>query len=311
MPPDSLAIFEVPRFLVDPALRSLRGANTLLDRVFYDVGVLEHALSERGEAGARDLNLSARTNPEGCLLLIDPGRSPCIRRFDRVDEFIAWSAIAGNEVTAVTITGVGSSALGSAALGWNAALALGKPVAAIVPGYGLADVLAQGLGGWFGFEMHNSLASFTQNMLAAAAPGAARIGHGLLATIPGHPARQGGTPVFVTGSAASDVLHALLRHVPAISLTIGHSKGALAIGNALGSLDAAILSRMHIMTFGCPIAELPGVSTYDQFLGDADALGWLNAAGHLPERWIATDHSTNTQIPLSIGVETLVRQSMI
>jgi hypothetical protein len=31
----------------------------------------------------------------------------------------------------------------------------GKPVAAIVPGYGLAGVVQQALGGWFGFEMYS------------------------------------------------------------------------------------------------------------------------------------------------------------
>jgi hypothetical protein len=36
-------------------------------------------------------------------------------------------------------------------------VALGEPVVAIVPGYGLADVVPQALGGWFGFEMSLAL----------------------------------------------------------------------------------------------------------------------------------------------------------
>jgi hypothetical protein len=45
------------------------------------------------------------------------------------------------DVDIATITGVGSSALGSAALAWDISAALEKPVLAIVPGYGVADVL--------------------------------------------------------------------------------------------------------------------------------------------------------------------------
>jgi hypothetical protein len=49
------------------------------------------------------------------------------------------------DVDIATITGVGSSALGSAALAWNISVALEKQVLAIAPGYGVADVVVQGL----------------------------------------------------------------------------------------------------------------------------------------------------------------------
>jgi hypothetical protein len=42
---------------------------------------------------------------------------------------------------------VGSSSLGSAALAWDISIALRKSVLAIVPGYGMADVILQALGG--------------------------------------------------------------------------------------------------------------------------------------------------------------------
>jgi hypothetical protein len=319
---DDLAAFETPRYLVDPALRSLRGANTFLDRLFYDVGVLARELRRRGEgittndgptygrldrADVDRLDLGALYNPEGCILVIDPSASPSIRRFDRVDEFVAWATIEANTVTAVTISGAGSSALGSAALAWNVSAALGQRVAAIVPGYGLADFVGQAMGAWFGFEAHNWLASLTQKQLATTFPGTARIGHSLLATIPDHPARRTGVPVFVTGSAASDVLHALLHQMPAISVLIGHSKGALAIGNALRSLSPDVTRRMMVATFGCPIGESVPVGRYVQFLGKFDLLGQLNSWGNKPDQWIATDHSTNSMIPLSIIVANLTR----
>lgn len=51
---------------------------------------------------------------------------------------------------ALAIAGVGSSALGAAAFARNVADGLGEPVAAVVSGYGLADVLTEALGGFFG-----------------------------------------------------------------------------------------------------------------------------------------------------------------
>ena len=93
------------------------------------------------------------------------------------------------DVDIATITGVGSSALGSAALAWDISVALKKPVLAIVPGYGVADVVLQGLGGWFAFGLHDFLSSKTliQTGLATAAPETARIGRELAASTPQEP----------------------------------------------------------------------------------------------------------------------------
>jgi|SRR6516164_2007072 len=55
------------------------------------------------------------------------------------------TAPASEPIRVVTVTGVGSSALGSVAFAWNVSETLHEPVAAIVPGYGLADVVPQGL----------------------------------------------------------------------------------------------------------------------------------------------------------------------
>ncbi len=62
----------------------------------------------------------------------------------------------------MSITGVGSSALGSVAFAWNLSVALGRPVAAIVPGYGVADVVQQALGGWYGFGLTAWIKKMTQ-----------------------------------------------------------------------------------------------------------------------------------------------------
>jgi hypothetical protein len=308
VPLPSLASFEVPRTLIEPALRALRLSNTALDAMFYDVGVLSAELLLRGEvvttqaskAGSARIDLGALANPEGCILVVDAGQSPYVTRFDRVDEFLAWANGAGADVQALTVTGVGSSALGSAAFAWNASMALGGRVAAIVPGYGVADALGQALGGWFGFGLREWVGQLAQTVLAHGAPHTARIGHELLASTPENATLDDAAPQFQTGSAASDVLHAVLRHGTNIRVVIGHSKGGLAIGNALLSLDASITGRLSVLTYGCPIAEDVKAKQYVQFLGMFDELGLMNAWGNRPDWWPVTHHSTNTMIPFSM-----------
>ena len=137
------------------------------------------------------------------------------------------------------MTGVGSSALGSVAFAWNISTALDEPVTAIVPGYGVADVIQQGLGGWFGFGLHNWWVKQTaQEMLAQIAPKTAHIGRELLKTTPGHIEASTGAPVFRHGSGSSDVLHAVLKDAPNLNRVVGHSKGALVIENAIHGLHA-------------------------------------------------------------------------
>jgi len=327
----SLSLFEIPPFLVEPALRMFRLSNAALDSWFYDTGVLMTELLWRGEfvstnlpalavAESRSkpaapihgpsfsvLNLGALSNPEGCILVVDSARAPFIQRFDRVDTFLDWLKSTGSDVEAVTITGVGSSALGSAAFAWNASMALGQRVAAIVPGYGVADVIYQGLGGWYGFGVVGWLEALTHKLVAVAAPWAAHIGHGLVQTSPEKAQGQDPGQPFLTGNPASDILHALLKNAPQISTLLGHSKGALVIENALRALEKDVTSRLFVTTFGCPIDESPPVARYVQFLGSFDALGWSNSWGHRAEISIPTHHSTNTSIPYSMPVAILSR----
>ena len=130
-----------------------------------------------------------------------------------------------DQLQTVTVTGVGSSALGSAAFAWNVSEALAEPVAAIVPGYGLADLVPQALGGWFGFVLHDAVQSSTQRILAAFMPGLARVGRKLLASSPDcEKSPVTGAPVFRHGSAESDILHAILGHARGIRRVVLNKK---------------------------------------------------------------------------------------
>jgi len=175
-------------------VRSCRLFNTALDFIFYDVPTLRAALAEKdapmrakGEKlPSRIIDFDALSDPEGSLLLIDATIAPYVHKYQSVRKFLESPYQETRDVDIATITGVGSSALGSAALAWDISRALEKPVLAIVPGYGVADVILQGLGGWFAFGLHDFLSSKTliQTGLATTAPETARIGRELAASTP-------------------------------------------------------------------------------------------------------------------------------
>src|SRR5262245_3100345 len=164
-----LAAFELPKWLVETAVRSCRIFNTTLDFIFYDVPTLRAALAQkdtpmeaRGEKPpSRIIDFDALSDPEGSLLLIDATTAPYVHKYQSVKKFLESPYQETRDVDIATITGVGSSALGSAALAWDISVALERPVLAIVPGYGVADVVLQGLGGWFAFGLHDFLSSKT------------------------------------------------------------------------------------------------------------------------------------------------------
>ena len=324
-PPASIAelmlkAFELPEWLVEPAVRSCRLFNTALDFVFYDVPTLRAALRERDapmcardeKPPSRIIDFDALSNPEGSLLLIDATTAPYVHQYLSVEKFLASPYQETRDVDIATITGVGSSALGSAALAWNISLALEKPVLAIVPGYGVADVVLQGLGGWFAFGLHDFLGSKTaiQTGIAMVAPQAARIGRELPASTPQEPTARG-APIFRYGSGSSDVLHALLEYrVTPFRLLVGHSKGALQINNAIQSLPAERTKGLHVVTLGCPIGESVSGVDYHQYLGLFDALGRLNAWGHWPDHWPPTWHSTNPALPPAMAAGEMTARSV-
>jgi hypothetical protein len=273
---NTLGWFEVPRPLIEPTLRALRLGNTLLDALFYDVDVLARELRLRGSlvvTGGGEpaapatsettfpfstLDLSALANPEGAILVVDSGRPPHVRRFEDVREFLDWVNVEGQAVTTASVTGVGSSALGSVAFAWNISTALDEPVAAIVPGYGVADVVQQGLGGWFGFGMHTWwIKQASQEMLAHLAPQTAGIGRQLMKTAPGH------------AEATDASAHLRLRYRYALSQNwrSGWFRGAAQLRCPAGPRGWRAVSRLAV---GEPL-KAPEASAAQQFVRNAAA----------------------------------------
>jgi len=318
---DNLRLYELQKPFVEPMLRLFRIGNTALDAMFYDVGTLtttllaQHTVIDteavrRAPSEAhplRALDLSAATNPSGSIIIVDAGPTAIVRPpFGDMKQFIDFAnGPEGAPLHTLTITGVGSSAYGAVAFGWDVSTAIGEPVAAVVPGYGLADLVPQALGGWFGFGVYDAMQSATQDWLASFAPTLAMMGKELARSTPGRLPAATGAPVFRHGSAASDDVHA----VPGITRLVGHSKGALAIENALRSLQSPRGSSLSVVTLGCVIEEEFPQARYDQYLGWLDALGTLNSWNRAPEHRAFTHHSTNSAIPLSMLVGSYVTES--
>ena len=325
-----LAAFDLPRELVQPLLGLLRQSNTVADALFYDVGLLGLRLLTRGfsvttdgsqlaasaqdglaaaQAAAKFINLGALTNPEGTILVVDAHHAPYVHSYDDVNAFLqnglSFMPSRGGDafpVRIVSVTGVGSSALGSAAFAWNISESLHEPVAAIVPGYGLADIIPQALGGWFGFGVHDFARRVSQQLLAASGLQLAKIGRHLSSTAIGEEA-------FRSGNPESAILHVILERAEQITRLYGHSKGALCIQNAVRSLPQPRQRQLHITTFGCVVQEETDAD-YNQIMGSIDGLGQLNSWGNWPEQWIASWHSTNSMLPLTMPVADLVKKDV-
>jgi hypothetical protein len=341
---DAFGWFEIPEPLIKPTLCALRLGNTAFDALFYDVSrmltdlFLHSSIIVTGTAvspsprfsemtkGFSQLDLSASSNPAGSILVVDAGQPPRITRFEDVPHFISWVNAHGQTLRSASVTGVGSSALGSAAFAWNVSAALDEPVIAIVPGYGVADAIQQGLDGWFEvydawFEMCDFwIKQMAVEGLARTMPLAGRSDRHLIMTARADAEANTGAPVCRRRSRSSlpegctqssNALHAILKDVPNINRVFGHSKGAVAIKHAIHSLPRETTQRLHVVTFGCVIAEDTPTARYSQFLGLIDGLGLLSSWGNPWHTLIRTHHSTNTSIPLSMPVSVLTRLAMM
>jgi hypothetical protein len=323
MESDAFSWLGIPQPFIEPTLRALRLGNTALDALFYDVNAMVTDLFLRGSIVVKaadvspysrfsemtkdfsQLDLSALSNPAGSILVVDTGRPPRITQFKDGASFISWVNVHGQNHRTASVTGVGSSALGSAAFAWNVSKALDEPVVAIVPGYGLADAILQGIDGWFG--VYNWwVTRMAQQVLGHTMPLPARSDGHLMMTAETNTSAS----VFRHCRQPSKVLHAILKEVPNIKRLFGHSKGAAAIKKAIDRLPRKTTQRLHVVTFGCAIAEDTPTAGYSQFLGMIDGLGLLSAFNP-SHTLIPTHHSTNTSIPLSMPVSVLTRLAIM
>jgi len=253
--------------------------NEAADAFFYDVDALEPA--------EREL-LSPLIDLKGTIIVVSPRK---VARPDKIRHYksaLMFKLLEGDSIQAIAVAGVGSSVLGTAALARNVADYTGWDVAGIVTGYGLADVVLEGLGGWFyyggidrlRYDMERAFDRMLTPISPATRPSA---GDGnlrtALALAPRSAAGERGSPTaealaaspgaefvetgFPLGSfdalGNSDVrtLHDILfMGPPKLRLLVGHSKGNLLISFVLNHIKDELgdlvnrLREQHHPLFG-------------------------------------------------------------
>jgi hypothetical protein len=269
-------------------LDGLQRRNAILDAVFYDIGVVTEAESP---------DLAFWLAREGAVVLVPPTGAGRAEVFLSAARFLASQKPAA----ALAVAGVGSSALGAAAFARNVADAIGAPVAAVVSGYGLADVLTEAFGGyvWFGglnsirhlFEPLDQMTKqFTRTEAALEASAGA---------------------VWARTSRDTETVLALLsddRFKP--DLVIGHSKGNLVISEALFALLSEQpslsdrIAELRIVTVSAKIGmPRQGRRVFD-VMGEWDAFGALNSRPDIRSDYVVPGawHSTNRDFPFAMGI---------
>lgn len=280
--------------LPETALEGLRQRNSVLDALFYDIG---NVTSE--EASMLGVILAA----EGALLLVPPTGGGHIRCFDSVEDYVGNG---GASVKVLAVAGVGSSALGSAAFARNIADALGEPVCAVVSGYGLADALTEGLGGFLWFGALNRLRHGFEWLDRLREQGVIAEPTTALTAPP-----MSASPLARWSKDVKSVAALLQRPDLEFSLLTGHSKGNLVLSEALFALKQAnpaqlarIGARTRIVTVSAQIAMPPACKSVIDVMGALDGFGLMNSTpGIRTDRWVPMAwHHTNSEHPLSLKV---------
>ncbi|WP_271025207.1 hypothetical protein [Rhizobium sp. RCAM05973] len=119
------------------ALEGLRQRNVALDALFYDIKVI---------TPEEAVYISDSLAAEGAIMIVPPSGGAAITLCETVSEFVLRG---GDKVRALAVAGIGGSALGAAAFARNVADAIQGPVAVVVSGYGIADVITEAFGGLF------------------------------------------------------------------------------------------------------------------------------------------------------------------
>jgi hypothetical protein len=281
--------------LREAALESFRRRNATLDGVFYDIGKVTD------EEAAAIAPWLAR---EGEILIVPPTGQGTLVHCATPDEF---ATAGGKELRVLAVAGVGSSALGAAAFARNVADAFEEPVATVVSGYGLADLLTEALGGWFWFGMLNQIRHQFEflDAMSRALNGAESL------------SSAGTSLVLANISRDTTTVMALLADPRfSFSLLTGHSKGNLVISEALYELERRPArkpipaDKFWIVTVSAAVAMPKRYKKIVDVMGTIDGFGKLNSSPGIavekqcPMSW----HHTNTEIEFHLPVTKVFRE---
>ncbi|MFA7416020.1 MAG: cell envelope biogenesis protein OmpA [Rhizobium sp.] len=277
------------------ALELWRLRNIGFDAMFYDVKAL---------TAEETFYVSDAITAEGLIMIVPPTDRGMLTLCDNIDEYLLRG---GLDVHAVVVAGIGGSAIGAAAFARNVADALGEPVAAVLSGYGLGDMVNEAIGGAFFFGWLGHIRNDFE----------------VLDDVVGRPhlgaydKRRADTANPRRSSLDTDTVQTLLAD-PRLSFhtLVGHSKGNRVLSEALYALKEEDQGRIRelaagtrIVTFGGRIAMPPDFRDVIDVVG---ALDWYGEMNSRPQ--IETDisvplagHSTNTGFPGSLQVTRILK----
>lgn len=278
------------------ALEPWRLRNANLDAFFYDVKAL---------TAEETFYISDVIAAEGLIMIVPPTGAGMLTLCDTVDEYLLRG---GRNVHAVAVAGVGGSAIGAAAFARNVADAIGEPVAAVVSGYGLGDIVNEAVGGAFFFgwlgHMRNDL-EVLDDMVGRPQLGAYQDRH-LIELKP-------------NGSCLdADTVKSLLAN-PELSfhLLAGHSRGNRVLSEALYALKLSepkhlrkLAGGLRVVTFGGRITMPPECRNVIDVIGEYDWFGEINSRPLIESdvRVPYAGHSTNTGFPGALSVTKILKE---
>lgn len=281
-----------PRDLI---LEGLRQRNSLLDYMFYDLGVL---------SGDEAVQVGPSYAAEGAILAVGPSAAPSL---DIWPDYQTFAANGPADLRAIAISGVGSSALGAAAFARNVADAIGGPALAVVSGYGLADLMAEAVGGFFWFGGLNSMRHVFEPLDDLwRAKGYPRAG------------ADGTGTVVETVRKSRDVatLYSIFESGYPFEIMVGHSKGNLVLSEALFALKSRkrdrldeLAQRARIVTISARIAMPSALKNIVDVMGALDTFGEMNSRHRIPIDVLVKGawHHTNTDLPMHLPVTKTLR----
>lgn len=277
------------------ALEPWRLRNTGLDAIFYDVKSL---------TAEETFYISDSLASEGLIMIVPPSGGAMLTICDSVAEY---KLRGGRDVHALAVAGIGGSAIGAAAFARNVADAIGEPVAAVVSGYGLGDIINETIGGSFFFgwlgHMRNDL-EVIDDVVGRPHLGAYEDRHKL--ALKPHPS-----------ALDTDTVETLLAD-PALSfhLLAGHSRGNRVLSEALYSIRAeeparlrSMASGLRIVTFGGRITMPPDCRDVVDVIGELDWFGEINSRPQIASdiRVPLAGHATNTDFAGALQVTKILK----
>lgn len=287
--------------VIAPIAPTMKQRNAFFDVLFYDLGAL--TTKEKDD-------LSPWVDREGSVINVSPAASNrTISHYPNVADFLNDRK---PSVRAVVVAGVGSSVLGTAALARNVANAYGIDVAGIVSGYGVSDMIAEAMGGWFFYGATDAIRQEIREVINRLPRSFSPTG-----VLPSPSEEISGRTNVTSAGRDVDALDAILEaSPPRLSILVGHSKGDLLLDAALerfvkkhGKTTHRFFDDLRIVTFGALTDIPPQYKRVHQFIGAIDWFGGMNSRFDVPHTKVPNAwHHLNTSLPFHLPAENVLRQ---